>query len=357
VTALGPADGWPAPPEALASARAWIVEAIPGPVLVACDHDVDGLASAVLVSRTLARLGTEVDVAPVGRGQHVHEPSYRDALAARAATLYVVTDMGSRGEPIGLPARTLIIDHHDSDVFPPDALVVSAARRVPVVPTSYLAFELLRTLAPIEDLAWLALLGGEADLGREPTFGSLPQWRAQHRRKDVSEAIALLNAARRSPEHDVDTALRVLAAADSPRAIATGDSQDLTRLRAARAENAREVQRCMRIAPLFLGSDVAVIRIRSRAQIHPLLAVRWKTRLAGKIVVVANEGFLPGRVNFVVRSTRNLDLIAWLRSLPVEIAGEDFARGHPAATGGSVAPQEFERMLAALSSAPRSATA
>ena len=342
-------EDWPAPAHAFEAARTLIMRAQPGPVVIACDHDVDGLASAVLVYRTLGRLEFRAEIVPVGRGQHIHEPRFRDALAARAAALYIVTDMGSRAQPIGLPAPTLILDHHASDTFPPDALVVSSAGRIPVAPTSYLAYELCRRLADVDDLSWLALLGSEADLGAAATLGALPAWRAQHRRKDVSEAIALLNAARRAPEHEVATALRVLALADSPRAIATGDSDDVTRLHAARSEVAQEVQRCMRVPPQMIG-DVALIRIRSKAQIHPLIAVRWKTRLAGKVVLVANESFLPERVNFVVRSTRDIDLIAWLRSLRIADAGEDFARGHPAATGGSLDFPQFDRLLTAISS-------
>jgi len=78
------------------------------------------------------------------------------------------------------------------------------------------------------------------------------------------------------------------------------------------------------------------------------MAARWKARLAGKIVLVANEDFLPGRVNFVVRSTRKIDLLAWLRELPLGDVGPDFARGHPAATGGSLTHEAFDRLLAAL---------
>lgn len=324
-----------------------ITAAAPGPVIIACDHDVDGLASAVLVSRTLERLGSSTEIIPVGRGQHVHESSYRDLLAARKPALYIVTDMGSRAAPIGLPAPALIIDHHDSDAFPPDALVVSAARRAPVVPTSYLAFELLQPLAAIDDLAWLALLGSQADLGTRAAFGSLPKWRAQHRGKDISEAIALLNAARRAGAHDVATALRVLAAAGAPHDVVSAESEDAMRLRAARSEVAKETERCARTSPQIIG-NVALIRIRSKAQVHPLVAVRWRTRLAGKIVLVANEDFLPGRVNFVVRTARDLDLIAWLRSVPIGDVGEDFARGHPAATGGSLTYEQFDRLVAVL---------
>jgi single-stranded DNA-specific DHH superfamily exonuclease len=345
-------EDWPASQQALEEARAWITRTERGPVIIACDHDVDGLASAVLVSRALERLSCTAEIVPVGRGQHIHERSYRDALASRAASFYIVTDMGSRGQPIGLPSPTLVLDHHASDAFPPDAFVVSAANRTPVVPTSYLAFELFRPLVPMEDLSWLALLGCEADLGAEASFGALPEWRARHRRNDVSEAIALLNAARRAPEHDVATALRVLAAADSPRAIAAATSADVMRLRAARAEVAREVQRWMRVPPRMFG-DVAVIQIRSKAQIHPLVAMRWKARLRGTIVLVANENFLPGRVNFVVRSMCNVDLMAWLRSLSLGDVTDDFARGHPAATGGSLEHHQFEQLLTAIAAGVR----
>jgi hypothetical protein len=111
--------------------------------------------------------------------------------------------------------------------------------------------------------------------------------------KHVAETIALLNAARRAPDHDVATALAVLRAPASPAAIANGSSPEVERLRGLRREVAAEVDRVARTPPRILG-DVALIRIRSRAQVHPLLAVRWKRRLAGKIVLVANDGSSRG---------------------------------------------------------------
>jgi hypothetical protein len=100
-----------------------------------------------------------------------------------------------------------------------------------------------------------------------------------------------------------------------------------------------------------------VIRVRSAAQVHPLLAVRWKVRLAGRIVLVANDDFIPGRVNFVVRTTLPIDLLAWLRSLPLGAVGPDFARGHPAASGGSLTHEEFGRLLGAIAQHGSSASA
>ena len=149
------------------------------------------------------------------------------------------------------------------------------------------------------------------------------------------------------PDHDVATALDVLRTARSPAEIATGHSAGIEGLRAMRAEVAAEVTRFARTAPRIIG-DVAVIRIESKAQIHPLIAVRWKTRLSGKIVLVANDDFLPGRVSFVVRTTRAIDLLAWLHSLHIGEVGPDYARGHPAATSGNLSHRDFARLLRAI---------
>lgn len=338
---------WPASSAALDAGRALLRAAAPGRVAIGCDHDVDGLASATLLARAVERMQGTAIIEPVARGEHAHVASFRDRLAAHRADAYAITDMGSRATPIGLPGPTLLLDHHDADAFPPDAVVVSAARRRPVAPTSYLAFELVRPLASIDDLAWLALLGSVADLGAEARFGALPDWRKRWRVKDVTEAIALLNAARRAPDHDVATALAVLLAARSPADVAEGRVPGVDALRAMRAEVAAEVARVARVPPRVVG-EVALIRIASRAQIHPLVAVRWKTRLAGKIVLVANEGFVPGRVHFVVRSTRDVDLLAWLRGLDLGDVGPELARGHPAATGGSLSDVDFARLIAVL---------
>lgn len=108
----------------------------------------------------------------------------------------------------------------------------------------------------------------------------------------------------------------------------------------------------MRLPPRIAG-DVAVIRFSSPAQIHPLIATRWAPRLAPKIVIAANDGYLPGRVNFAVRSASQVDLLALLRGLGLGRVEGEFANGHPRATGGSVPPHEFERVLAALGASGR----
>jgi len=106
----------------------------------------------------------------------------------------------------------------------------------------------------------------------------------------------------------------------------------------------------MRTAPR-VTDDLAVIRFRSAAQVHPLVATAWTRRLAPRMVLAANDDYLPGMVNFAVRGGAGADLRARLRDALPEADGE-FAHGHPRATGGSLTPAEFDLLLSRLGAAP-----
>jgi single-stranded-DNA-specific exonuclease len=106
----------------------------------------------------------------------------------------------------------------------------------------------------------------------------------------------------------------------------------------------------LRTPPVVRG-DTALIRFSSPYQIHPLVATTWAGRLAPRVVLVANDGYLPGRVNFVVRGGTG-DLREWLQArLP--LTAPEYALGHPGATGGSISPDDFHRLLIALGLAGR----
>jgi single-stranded-DNA-specific exonuclease len=95
--------------------------------------------------------------------------------------------------------------------------------------------------------------------------------------------------------------------------------------------------------------DAAVIRFSSPVQVHPLIAARWSRRLAPSVVIAANDGFLPGRVNFAARNSSSVDLLQWLRELPFTPSRDaEYANGHPRASGGSLPTEEFETLLAIL---------
>ncbi len=218
--------------------------------------------------------------------------------------------------------------------------------REPVAPSSVLAHVICRDRLGNENSAWLAALGAIADVGTAAPFASAIGFQA--RGTAWSKAISLLNAARRAPEDDTETALRVLERARHVQDIVNTGDADVARLDAYRRAVQAEVERVSRVPPQIHG-DAAVIGFASAAQVHPLIATRWSRRLAPAIVVAANEGFLPGRVNFAIRSHANVDLLQWLRTLPFTPSpGSEYANGHPRATGGRLSNDEFEQLVEVL---------
>ncbi len=66
-------------------------------------------------------------------------------------------------------------------------------------------------------------------------------------------------------------------------------------------------------------------------------------RLPKYIVIVANDAYLPGRVNFSARSATGVNVLEFLRSKDVD------ARGHDQATGASLSVEQWNEFLAKLS--------
>jgi len=169
-------------------------------VSVACHSDADGLTSGLLAARTLERLGVpSVPIIPTGKGENVHQDPMREKIRRIAPQALIVTDMGSRADPIvpGLP--TLIIDHHHPHGFPPGAVTVSAFGHEPIVSSSLLAWHLCAPLVSLDDLKWLGLLGVVGDLGTAFPFPDWTPLLKVYGGRHVTEAVALLNAAYRHP--------------------------------------------------------------------------------------------------------------------------------------------------------------
>ncbi|WP_228530489.1 MULTISPECIES: hypothetical protein [Myxococcaceae] len=338
---------WPASAEALGAARAFLERQAGCRVVLVPDKDVDGLSAGVQVERALTALGARVQWCVPAKGEHAHHPALLARAEALAPEALVVLDMGSRAEPLLPGVATLVVDHHAPEGFPPGAGVLSAHGHEPVAPTSLLAHVLVRPFVEPEALEWLAVLGTLADHGATAPFPGFKEALRRAGRKAATESVALLNAARRSARFSAETALQVLREAPGARDIAEGRVAGVEQLRDFRLEVQHEVARCARTPPRFAG-DVALLLFSSAAQVHPLVAVRWAQRLPRSIVLAANTGYLPGRVNFVLRSRQDLDLIALLKGLELPDMGGDFARGHARATGGSLPPEAFARLLEAL---------
>jgi hypothetical protein len=299
-------------------------------LLLSVDHvvphtDADGLAAGAMALR--ARDEPAAAAILLGRGQTPFGPEPPLPQGSVA-----VLDWGVR--PLDRPG--ILVDHHAPEARPrQDQLVVSAYRE----PAETSTAPLVRRLLP-ESPAWLAAVGAVGDLGDAGL--ALPEC-AGTPRGPVRRLVPLVNAPRRLPDGPVRDALALLVESESA-AAALADPR-ITLLQAARTEWRSELERVSRTPPV-VTRGVALVRFSSRAQVHPLVAAQWQRRLAPRIIVAANDGYLPGRVNFAVRGGGG-DLRRVLRDALPDAIGE-FAHGHDRATGGSLPPDEFEFLLTRL---------
>ncbi|AUX39126.1 uncharacterized protein SOCE26_005080 [Sorangium cellulosum] len=307
--------------------------------------DADGTSSAALACFAARALGAEVVPETPDKGENVHSPAFGARVRATGAALAVVLDTGSRpGRLFEVP--TVIVDHHRADPAeaPEVEAFVSTFGDDRGTSTSALTFELLAPIAPIAPRAWLAALGLLGDLGdvarRHPLVAAAAR---QHGFTALREAVSLVNAAGRSAAHDAGVALAALLEAERPADLARGDGEAARRLRALREDVAAATRRAIRAAPRVYGRW-AVIELDEPYRIHGPVASAWTRRMEGRIVLVANRGYVPGRVHFSVRSHEPIDLRAALSALLPD-AGPDVAAGHDRATGGIVEVPVFEELL------------
>lgn len=312
-------------------------------------------------------------------------------MAAHNPAYIFVLDQGSRQSPPLIPSSntiSLVIDHHhaasETD-FPANSSHVTACNSPPVATASLLTYHICTPLHPsVPDLtAWLAVVGTHGDLGTtlkwQPPFPDMTQTFKTHKKGTLNAVVSLLNAPRRTPTYDVASAWDALTSPSAPTSILTDP-----RLLAAKEEVAAETVRWSRTAPQFSADGkVAVFRIKSGAQVHPLIATRWAGSLKSnslEFVMCANEGYAEGKVNFSCRIAKcakgrsgdgEVDIIRGLKGYAslvpgvdgqggegddgvekdvhstslLERVGEDFARGHVQASGGIVGKEEFEELM------------
>ncbi|KAM0799092.1 DHH family protein-like protein [Usnea florida] len=366
---------WPASEQAIENARDFLREcaASQSKTLIVPDKDADGLDAGVIIRKTLVALGMSpdlIDVHLIGKNVTVHDEVERAAMLAKDPTYIIVVDQGSRAAPpiVDSPhTKSLIIDHHLSDEFPENATIVSACHYPPVATSALLTYEICKPLHPTiaSTCGFLCAMGTHGDLGNtlkwKPPFPDMTEVFRTHTKKATNDAVALINAPRRTSKFDVISAWEALLAANGPKDILSN-----VRLLNARAEINDEVEKQTHTPPKFSkDGKIAVLRINSEMQVHGVIATRWAGYLNSKaleIIMVANSGYRPGYVNFscrIARCARSRDppvnIIASLQAAAaldtgdlVERMGESFARGHKEASGGIIPVAEFEELMALM---------
>lgn len=328
-------------------------DALPtGPVAVLCHSDGDGLAAGAILVHALRRAGRTVAVEVTAKGGGAWTDDSRERLARHSPVGLFVTDLGCRPEPVLPGVPTCFVDHHKPDPPPDGGVLVTGYGREPIPTSGLLAYDCGATLADVSDLDWLAALSLLSDLGDKAPFPLLAAAKKRHGATRLRDAVSLVNASRRSATGDGTPALELLLACDGPRQVLDGTRPQTAQLLAAEEEVAGELARCKKVGPQIVG-DVAVVLMHSACQVHPLVAQVWRTRLPVGVVIAANSGYLPGRVNFSARTSRGVNLLDFFARHRPEGAGDSYGRGHDQASGGSLEYGVWDKWVTDLGFGPK----
>jgi single-stranded DNA-specific DHH superfamily exonuclease len=318
-----------------------------GPVVVLSHFDADGLGASAILARALRQASWVAEPMVIGKTASPWDADTRERLAALKPAGLIVADLGTRAEPVLPGCPTLIIDHHVPTGEPQDAITISGNGLAPEPTSALLAWWAAGALGDQSDLLWLAAIGLIGDMADELGFPELAEAQDRWGKTALRDATSLVNAPRRTTLADSSPALRLLLSADGPKRITKGDDADAEALHAAKAEVRAAMDEGKRIAPLVVG-DVALIRLNSPCQIHPLIAQQWRGRLKDKIVIAANRGYRPGWVHFAARSASGRDLIDFLAKHRPTGADGRYGNGHAQATGGALPIAGWNEFIAGL---------
>ena len=321
------------------------------PIRILTHNDADGLATAALLARALARIARCARTRILGRGENPWSEARRAELREEDMAGLIVTDLGVRPGAIKRGTPTILIDHHVPAGSPRGATISSGHGQTPTPTSSLLAFWCVGGLTDVEDLLWIAALGVIGDLGDQAAFPELAAARKRHGATALRQATPLVNAPRRTAGGDARPALDLLMRAGGPREITSGQHPETALLQRARDEVRAALEAGRRIAPRIQG-PVALIRLESPCQIHPLVAQAWRNRLKDRIVIAANTGYRPGWVHFSVRSATPVNLIEFLRSKAPDSADENYGGGHEQASGGALRAGDWNELVARLGFGP-----
>lgn len=320
------------------------------PIGVLCHSDVDGLAAGAILARTLERIGHTVAVEVTGKAENAWSADVRQRLARLQLQALLVTDLGSREQPL-LALPTLLIDHHRPTGVPPQATLITGYGQEPTPTSGLLAYWCAQSVAPVDDLLWIAAISLLSDIGDRAPFDELSQARQRYKATPLRDATTLLNAPRRTATGDARPALALLLHADGPAQIVRGTAPEVALLKAAKAEVNAAFAEAKKAAPVF-RENVALIRMHSLCQIHPLIAQIWRTRLPKYIVLSVNTGYMPGYVHFSARSSREINVLDFLRAHAPADVDERYGNGHDQASGGALRYAAWNEFVAGLGFGP-----
>lgn len=320
-------------------------------VVILCHSDVDGLAAGALLFKTLPKLGYLVSVRLIGKGENAWSANTRELLYESDEEGIIVADLGSRERSIQPGVPLLVIDHHRPQGVAPGAFIISGYGQVPTPTSGLLAHWCCETITAMDSWLWITAISLIGDIGDKAPFEELAMAKKRWKAASLRELTSLLNAARRTASGDAIPAFDLLLKAKSPEDALSGKYPELEFLKKAREEVAAALNEAKKAAPKFSGK-VAIIRMHSPCQIHPLIAQIWRTRLKDYIVMGVNTGYRLGYVHFSARCPASVNLSDFLRAKAPSEVDEGYGGGHDQASGGALTYAKWNEFVSGLGFGP-----
>ncbi|KMQ49775.1 phosphoesterase [Chitinispirillum alkaliphilum] len=309
-------------------------------VCVLYHGDADGACGAAIIYRLLRQNVREIYTLALGRGENPFSAATIQKIEKLNPVKLIVIDSGSRAGSFGSAIQSLIIDHHIPDSTPDVDVFYNPILFGEEITATEATFNIASRITSDRTLVWLAIAGIIGDSGVKGVPVRFREEMLRAGQKNFQEAVALINAARRHATFQIDTAFRLLIDAQEPSDFVNNATRaGLANLRNEVSENLRKN---LRRAPRFHG-NIALIEIDSPHQIHPLVSTIWAGKLKTSVVMVANRGYLPGRVSFSMRTKTGINLLKLLKQY--RSGSQEMGFGHEKASGGILATDEFDHLL------------
>ncbi len=339
-------------------------------VHIVCDSDADGLPAGALLVRTFRAAGfQDVTAEPRRKGESAWGSDLLDRARAYKPEALIIADLGSRDGDLlpGLP--TLLLDHHWPTGVPEGALLLTAygtgeagGDGKDVGTTGLMAWWCARTLLGeeiAEQWLWLAGISLLSDLGDKAPFPELARAKKLFGGGALRDATSLLNAPRRTATGNADAALHLLLKCNNPKQLLSGEFPETAALLEAKAEVGTALALARKLPPRFstkvrdeLGADLVAIRIDTPCQVHPLVAMQWRSRFPKSVVFGVNVGYKSGWVHFSGRAPAGVNLLDFLRAHRPDEADMSYGLGHNQASGGALPVPVWNRWAAEVGFGP-----
>lgn len=313
-------------------------------VVILSHVDADGVSAGVLTLRVLKENGFNViDLLYPFKGENGFSDSVIERVLDKKPDAVFILDLGSYRKDFKDVERVILIDHHKPEGVVENGVLFTSFPPPPYISASFLSFLLFDGIG-FSPLDFLGAIGEAGDFGTDvkdvPSYEEILK---KYKKKWISHVASLINAARRIPEFDISTSIKYLMKANKFSDLLT-ETEEKKLLEDYRERVNKEVNLWKRTRPKF-SPPIALIEIKSKYLIHPIIAQIWRNVLKNYIVVCANYGYVEGKVAFSMRTSLSISVLSFLRKYTEPSLDEDLGFGHERATGGIVTVEKWKNMV------------